>query len=157
MEGRKMDTSFLVRYRLVAYDHGMFPKEIEVILARHLASCLAMPIFIVDPEGNLLFYNEPAEAILGRRFEETGEMSAEEWSTIYTPTDMAGQLLPSEALPLVIATRERRPSFRSFWICSLDQVPRYISVSAFPLIGQADRFLGAMAIFWESDVHEGEA
>jgi PAS domain-containing protein len=130
----------------------MFPKEIEVILARHLASCLAMPIFIVDPDGNLLFYNEPAEAILGRRFEETGEMTAEEWSTAYTPTDNAGQLLPADALPLVIATRERRPAFRSFWICSLDQVPRYISVTAFPLIGQGNRFLGAMSIFWETDV-----
>lgn len=129
----------------------MFPKEIEVILARHLASCLAMPIFIVDPDGNLLFYNEPAEAILGRRFEETGEMSAEEWSTIFSPTDKAGQLLPSEALPLVIAIKERRPIFRSFWICGLDQVPRYISVTAFPLIGQSNRFLGAMAIFWESE------
>jgi len=53
-------------------------KDIEVILSRHLASCLAMPIFIVDPVGNLLFYNEPAELILGRRFEETGEMPASE-------------------------------------------------------------------------------
>ena len=129
----------------------MFPKEIEVILARHLASCLATPIFIVDPNGNLLFYNEPAEIILGRRFEETGEMSAEEWSTIFSPTDKAGQILPSEALPLVIAIKERRPIFRSFWICGLDQVPRYISVTAFPLFGQSNRFLGAMAIFWESE------
>jgi PAS domain-containing protein len=42
--------------------------EIEMILMRQLASYLAMPIFIVDPVGNLVFYNEPAESILGRRF-----------------------------------------------------------------------------------------
>jgi PAS domain-containing protein len=127
----------------------MFPKEIEVILARHLASCLAMPIFIVDPAGNLVFYNEPAEPILGCRFEETGEMPASEWSTVYTPTDENGDSLPPEELPLMIALVERRPANRRFWICSLDNVRRHIEVTAFPLIGQTDRFLGAIAIFWE--------
>jgi PAS domain-containing protein len=120
-----------------------------VILARHLASCLAMPIFIIDPAGNLVFYNEPAEPILGCRFEETGEMPASEWSTIYTPTDENGASLPAEDLPLMIALVERRPANRRFWICSLDNVRRHIEVTAFPLIGQTDRFLGAMAIFWE--------
>lgn len=54
----------------------MSQKEIEVILARHLASYLAMPIFLVDPEGTLVYYNDPAEKILGLRFAETGEVSA---------------------------------------------------------------------------------
>ncbi|MCI0393390.1 MAG: PAS domain-containing protein [Chloroflexi bacterium] len=127
----------------------MFPKEIEVILARHLASCLAMPVFLVDVKGNLVFYNEPAEIILGRRFEETGEMLASEWSTIFTPTDENGDPMPAEELPLMIALNERRPAFRRFWIRALDNIPRRLGVTAFPLIGQADRFLGAMAIFWE--------
>ena len=35
----------------------MAHEEIEVILARQLASYLAMPIFIVDPQGTLLYYN----------------------------------------------------------------------------------------------------
>ena len=35
----------------------MLQKAIEVILMRQLASYLAMPIFVVDPDGNLLFYN----------------------------------------------------------------------------------------------------
>lgn len=50
----------------------MSQKEIGVILTRQLASYLAMPIFIVDPTGALLFYHEPTEQILGLRFEETG-------------------------------------------------------------------------------------
>ncbi len=49
-------------------------QEIEMILARQLASYLVMPIFVVDPAGTLVFYNEPAEPILGRRFDETGAM-----------------------------------------------------------------------------------
>ena len=54
----------------------MSQQEIEVILARQLAEYLNMAIFIVDPSGDLLYYNEPAEAILGSRYVETGPMSA---------------------------------------------------------------------------------
>ena len=50
------------------------PLPIELILMRQLASHLRVPIFLVDGQGTLLFYNEPAEALLGRRFDEAGEM-----------------------------------------------------------------------------------
>ena len=127
----------------------MVAKDIEVILARHLASYLATSIFIVDPHGTLIYYNEPAERILGRRFEETGEMPVDEWSTIFTPTNEAGAPLSPDALPLVIALRDCRPAHGSFWIRGLDDVQRHIEVTAFPLIGQAQRYTGAVAIFWE--------
>jgi len=120
-----------------------------MILARHLASYLAMPIFIVDPQGNLMFYNEPAESILGRRYEETGEMPVAVWSTIFKPTDEDGAPIDPDSLPLVIALARRCPAHRGFWIRGLDGVLRHIEVVAFPLVGQADRFLGAIAIFWE--------
>ena len=131
----------------------MFPKEIEVILARHLASCLAMPIFIVDEAGNLVFYNEPAELILGRRFEEAGEVKIDEWTGILGLADENGRELPYEERPLVFALKERRPNFRQIWLTPFDHIPRFIAITTFPLIGQADRFLGAMAIFWEVDTH----
>jgi PAS domain-containing protein len=124
-------------------------QEIEVILARQLATYLALPVFIVGPEGTLLFFNEPAEAILGRRFAETGELGLADWSTLFRPTDEAGQTLAPDALPLVIALRERKPAHSSFWITGLDGRRRFIDVTAFPLIGQADRYLGGVAIFWE--------
>ena len=87
-------------------------KEIEMILARQLASYLAMPIFIVDPQGNLIYYNEPAEGVLGRRFEETGEMPVEEWSTLFQPTDETGKPLAPESLPLVVALTQHSPAHR---------------------------------------------
>jgi PAS domain-containing protein len=124
-------------------------QEIEMILVRQLASYLAMPIFIVDPQGTLVFYNEPAEPLLGRRFEETGEMPSAEWSTIFEPTDEAGKPIVPEDNPLVIALVERRPTHRILWIRGLDKVQRHLEVTCFPLIGQARRYLGAIAIFWE--------
>jgi PAS domain-containing protein len=127
----------------------MTQKEIEVILARQLADNLAMPIFIVDPQGALIFYNEPAQRILGLRYEETGELPAEEWSAMFQPTDVEGNPLPPEALPLIIAVTRRQPAHLRFWIRSLDGSSRQIQATAIPLLGQANRFLGAMAIFWE--------
>ncbi len=97
-------------------------QEIEMILVRQLASYLARPIFVVDPEGTLGFYNEPAEPILGRRFEETGEMPISEWSTIFASTDARG-------VPLAIALAEQRPAHRVFWIRGLDNVQRYIEAT----------------------------
>jgi PAS domain-containing protein len=128
--------------------------DIELILARQLASYLATPIFIVDPHGTLLFYNEPAELILGCRFDETGEMTAAEWGTAFLPVDEEGVELPREDLPLTIAFREGHPAHRDFWIHGFDQVRRHIEVTAFPIIGQANGTLGALAIFWEV---EGES
>lgn len=124
-------------------------KEVEIILARQLASYLTMPVFIVDPAGNLIYYNEPAEQLLGHRFEETGELGPEEWSTMFEPTDTAGQAIPPDRLPLVIALRERRPAHQELLIRARDGSRRHLEVTALPIIGQADRFLGGIALFWE--------
>ena len=86
------------------------PVEVEMILMKQVASYLAMPIFLVDVEGTLLFYNEPAEVLLGLRYDETGEMAMQEWGTVFVPTDADGEPLAVEQLPLAIALRERRPA-----------------------------------------------
>ena len=127
----------------------MAQRQIELILMRLVASYLAMPIFIVDPEGNLLYYNEQAEHILGRRFDETGAMPVGEWSTIFHPQEKDGSPLDPSELPLVIANTEMRPAFRPFSIKSLDGAVRDIEVTAFPLVGMGDRHIGAVAVFWE--------
>lgn len=127
----------------------MAQQEVEVILARHLAEHLALPIFIIDPEGNLIFFNEPAEAVLGLRFGDTGLMPASEWSTMFEPVDQAGKSIPPEDLPLMIAMTHSHPAHKAFWIRGRDQKIRQIELTAFPLIGQSGRTSGAVSIFWE--------
>ncbi len=127
----------------------MSQKEIEVILSRHLAEYLAMPIFIVDPNGDLIYYNEPAEVVLGHRYVDTGSMPASEWSTIFHPVDLDGKPMQPEEHPLMIAITEQHPAHKRFWIKGLDGNQRQLEVTAIPLIGQAERFLGAIAFFWE--------
>jgi PAS domain-containing protein len=75
------------------------PKPIQLILARQLASSLAMPILIVDTDGTLIFYNEPAEVILDQRFDETGEMPADAWSKLFAVADEARNPIEQEDRP----------------------------------------------------------
>jgi PAS domain-containing protein len=126
-------------------------KEVEVILTRQLASYLAVPVFLVDPAGNLVYYNEPAEQLLGQRFEETGEMDVEAWATMFDPTDAAGDPIPPDSLPLVVALRERKPVHRDMWIRDHNGLRRRLEVTALPIVGQAGRFLGGIALFWEAN------
>jgi len=60
----------------------MTQREVELILVRQPASYLTIPIFVVDPAGSLIFFNEPAEALIARRFDETEEMPLEEWTDL---------------------------------------------------------------------------
>ena len=127
----------------------MSQEDFEITLSQRFAEHLAMPIFIVNPVGDLVYYNEPAELLLGTRFSETGIMPASEWSTIFHPVDQNGESIPPDDLPLVIAITERRPAHEVFWIVDLEGNLREIEVTALPLISQEERFLGGMAIFWE--------
>jgi PAS domain-containing protein len=122
---------------------------IQIILTRQLAGYLSVPLFLVDPTGNLLFYNEPAEAILGRRFDETGAMRAKEWSSTFTPIDDRGEPVPPEELPLMITLTKRRPAHRRLSIRGLDGVIRHLEVASIPITGLEGEFLGAAALFWE--------
>lgn len=107
-------------------------------------------VFVVNLEGTLIYYNKASEKILGKKFTETGAMPVNEWSTIFTPTDIDGiPLLPAE-LPLMIARTEQRPAHRDFWIRGFDKVLRHLEVTAIPLVTE-NTFVGAMSIFWESE------
>ena len=124
-------------------------KAIQIILARQLASCVAMPILLVDAEGTLIFYNEPAETILNERFEETGEIPADEWNRLVTVIDEDRNPVSPEERPMRAALIQRRPISRTIWMRSGDRDWRHLQVTAFPLVGEGDELLGVMNIFWE--------
>lgn len=129
----------------------MKPVPTELLILKQLADGLYLPVFIVLPNGDLLFYNEPAEEILGKRFEETGKMKVEEWSTVFKPLDQNGNPLPPESLPLVISMTQQIPASKSLWIESLKQERLNISVTSFPILSNTEELLGAVAIFWKDD------
>jgi len=121
---------------------------IELILIRHLASRLAVPVFVVDRAGDLVFFNEPAEAVLGRRFEEIRSMPFDDWTTAFLPADV-DRARAVEDLPLVVALRGRVPVHRTLDIQAGDGTRRTIEATAFPLIATGGEMVGAVAMFWE--------
>ena len=124
-------------------------RNLILILARDLASRLSTPVFVVDHEGTLVYFNEAAEPVLGRTYAESGELRAGEWATEWSPTDDDGRPIPLEDLPLGVAFREGRASHRPFRIVGADNVARAIEVTAFPLLIREDEIVGAIAVFWE--------
>jgi PAS domain-containing protein len=121
---------------------------VELILIRHLASRLAIPVFVVDRAGDLVFFNEPAEAVLGRRFEEIQSMPFDDWTTAFQPAG-AEESMAIDELPLVIALRRGIPAHRTFDIRGGDGALRTIEATAFPLVATEGALVGAVAMFWE--------
>ena len=123
-------------------------KQLLLILAREFTSNLSTPSLIADAEGTLVFYNEAAEAVVGRRFAETGELPLDVWLAPFEPREVDSTPLPPERRPTHIALVERRPAHERYLITSTDGVEREIEVSAFPLYAHSDEFVGIVAIFW---------
>jgi PAS domain-containing protein len=128
---------------------GMPQRDIELILFRQLASSLAVPILLVDEKGDLLFFNEPAELLLGQRFDEVGEMPLEERRRAFAFRDQQGNPLPDDQPPLVVALREQRPVHRLVSLRGFDGVYRALEVTAFPLLGAGGHLIGGVVMFWE--------
>lgn len=125
----------------------MTQKPLELILARNLMSALSTPAFLVDEGGLLVFYNEAAGILLGRRFEELGAVGAEEWGSLFGPFDADGKPIPYEELPLVTAVRSGRPAHAELTIRSVDGRMHSVEASALPILTPHGS-QGAIAVFW---------
>ena len=123
-------------------------KQLVLILARAFASNLSTPTLLVDTRGYLVYYNEAAELVVGRRFAETGELPIDEWLEPFAQRTSTGDRLPREQQPTWIALNERQPGHSRYTVTSTDGVEREVDVSAFPLFAQADEFVGAIVLFW---------
>ena len=129
----------------------MAQQPIELILLKQWATYIAIPVWLMDVEGNLVFYNEPAEALLGRRFDEAGVIHADELADLFDTTGLDGEPIPSKELPVVVALTEHHPAHRPLRIRPLDRDEWLeIEVTAIPIEGEGARHLGAMAVFWET-------
>jgi PAS domain-containing protein len=128
-------------------------KPLELILARNLMSSLSTPAFLVDEGGVLVFYNDAAGILLGKRFEELGTVPQAEWGALFGPFDGDGEPVPYDELPLVTAVRSGRPAHAEFTIRSADGAEHLVEASAFPIL-TAHGSRGALAMLWPS---EGEA
>ena len=123
-------------------------RDVGLILMRQLAAGLAVPMLLADENGDLLFFNEAAEALLGQRFDDVGELRLEERQQIFGFRDEQGTPLPVEQTPLIVALRERRPVHRRVWMRGFDGADNEIEVTGFPLLGGGGHLIGGVVMFW---------
>ena len=123
-------------------------KHLVLILAREFASNLSTPTLVADATGRLVYYNEAAEAYIGKRFAETGEVALDDWLASFEPRTSAEEPLPAKRRPARIAFEERRASHLGYRVTGIDGVERDIEVTAFPLFAHTDEFVGIVGIFW---------
>ena len=114
-----------------------------------MASYLTMPIFMMDSDENLVYYNGAGEVLLGRAFVEAEEMNLDDLPDMFQLHAEDGSPLPLDAFPLSIALRQRRPAYLLVKYQALDEVWRSAKVTAVPLESQARRHVGAMCFWWE--------
>lgn len=123
-------------------------RHIALILAKDLAANLATAILLVDADGDLVYFNEPAERILGRPYAEA-QMSSAELARTFKPVDDAGEPIPLQKLPLAEAFRSGVPSQGRMRIEAVDGTTHDIEVVALPLFAQVEQPVGGLAVFWE--------
>ena len=124
--------------------------SVELILVRQLASYLFVPVLVFDATGTVVFYNEPAERMLGVRFEETGRIDREEAERLVELSDDPSAGSESQEFPLDVALQQRRPAHaRRLALRRADRVRLLVEITAFPIIDHAERLLGAVLMFWE--------
>jgi PAS domain-containing protein len=124
-------------------------KHIVLIVARELAVNIATPLFIVDEKGTLVFFNEAAERLLGKSFRETGDLPATQWMKLFEAETLDGVPLTEDDRPLASVLTNLVPAHRRMVITGGDGVKRRLVVTAYPLMPEINRVVGAIAIFWE--------
>ena len=123
-------------------------RHIALILARDLAANVAPAMLLVDRDGDLVFFNEPAEAILGRPYAEA-QMSRADMARTFKPVDDHGAPIPLEGLPLAKAFRSGIPDHGQLRIEAVDGRMHDLEVVAVPLFAHPDELVGGLAVFWD--------
>jgi predicted ATPase/class 3 adenylate cyclase len=118
-------------------------------LARELASNLEAPMFLLDAEGVLVFFNDAAAPLIGKTFVEVGEIDAGEFGGLLHLTTPDGAPLRRRDSPAGVAMFERRPAHQKLTAMGYDGVRRSIDATAYPLFGPAGEMQGIVSVFWE--------
>lgn len=132
-------------------------KSVVLILARELASNIATPMLVLDSRGTLIFYNEPAAVVLGEPFNQAGEIPAEVWDQRWTVADGDGKPISLLDSPLAAVVTDQTPGHADLQVTGLDGIMRAIETTVFPLFDSAQQFVGAVAVFWQTDNGHGPA
>jgi PAS domain S-box-containing protein len=126
-------------------------RSLPLILAREFASNLATPLAVIDQDGTLVFFNEPAERIIGQTHAELGDLPEQEWRARFNAERLDGSPVAVEEMPTAVARRLRRPAHETLVYTMLDGQRRTLSVTAIPMLERGQELAGVVVVFWEAD------
>ena len=131
------------------------PKSLPLILARELAANLATPMFLMDPGGMLVFYNDAAALLLGKPFAELGEIPSGDFGAslqLSTPDGRAPAPARHAEWNRVLRAPAVAPNgdgHRRTTACGAATRQRRIRSSARP-----GEMHGVLVVFWEGKPRE---
>lgn len=129
---------------------GGAPRSLPLILARELAANLATPMFLLDADGMLVFYNEAAALLIGRPFGELGEIPSSDFGAALQMADGDGVAIRKRDTPAGIAMFQRRPAHATLWVTNYTGQRICVEVTAYPLFGSEGQMHGVINVFWEN-------
>jgi PAS domain-containing protein len=124
-------------------------RPLPLILAREFAANVATPFLVLDADGTLVFFNEPAERIIGATWAEFGELPEHEWRTRLQVERVDGTPVANDETPSAVARRERHPTHETLVYNTRDGRRLMLSVTATPILGREDELVGVFLLFWE--------
>ncbi|MEP7321436.1 MAG: hypothetical protein ABI761_05930 [Saprospiraceae bacterium] len=119
-------------------------QEIEFILSRQLAEYISTPVVLVDHDGRMIYYNESAEYILGKKYNESGEIESREWDNRFFEDHDRRTTLDMLDLPFVKILSVRHIMQGEFWMRNFEEIEQKVLMICIPLVGLAQRELGAL-------------
>jgi PAS domain-containing protein len=119
-------------------------QEIEFILSRQLAEYLSTPIALVDHDGKMIYYNESAEHIVGKRYNESGDIESREWDNRFFNDESFNASLNVLDIPFIKVLSMRHIMQGEYWMRNFEEINQKVLIVSVPLVGMAQRELGAI-------------
>jgi PAS domain-containing protein len=107
-------------------------------------------MFLIDSEGTLVFFNEAAELLLGKKYAEVGGITANEFGTMLDLGHPDGSPMRRRDSPAGVAFYKREPAHRTVLATTLDGSRDLFEVTAYPLFGRVGEMHGVLTVFWQT-------
>ena len=124
--------------------------SLPLILARELAANLATPMFLIDREGSLVFFNEAAEILIGKTYAEVGAITANEFGAMLDLGHPDGTPMRRRDSPAGVAFFQHEPAHRTLLATTLGGTRELFECTAYPLFGRVGEMHGVLTVFWQA-------
>jgi PAS domain-containing protein len=121
-------------------------QPVELILARNLISGLSLAALLCDADGTIVFFNDAAGELLGQRFDETGSLSQDQWTSTFGVAECR-QAGSDDNAPPSRAVRDGLPVHSRICLRARNE-HREVELSTVPLC-TVEGFKGAIMLLWQ--------